>query len=131
MRRLLEKGEKEKFERDMEWGTKFSKSLRFTLEFRMRPYGTDLPYEVYKMVEEYTLDGVADKIQCPTLITDPENEQFWPGQSRQLYDALTCPKELVPFTAAEGADLHCEPKALGLRDQRIFDWLDKTLHISS
>jgi hypothetical protein len=127
MLRLLEKGEKGKFDRDMEWGTKFSKSLRFTLRFRMRPYGTDSPYEVYKMVEEYTLDGLADKIQCPTLITDPENEQFWPGQSRRLYDALTCPKELVQFTAAEGADLHCEPRALGLRDQRIFDWLDKTL----
>ena len=50
-----------------------------------------------------------------------------PGQPRQLYDALTCPKELVSFTAAEGADSHCEPKALGLRDQRIFDWLDETL----
>ena len=131
MRRLLEKGEKEKFDRDMEWGTRFSKSARFALRFRMRPYGTDSPYEVYKMVEEYTLDGVADKIQCPTLITDPENEQFWPGQPRRLYDALTCPKELVSFTAAEGADLHCEPKALGLRDQRIFDWLDETLYLSS
>jgi hypothetical protein len=28
---------------------------------------------------------------------------------------------------AEGADWHCEPKALGLRDQRVFDWLDETL----
>ena len=110
MRRLLEKGEKEKFDRDMEWGTKLSKSLRFTLQFRMRPYGTDSPYEVYKMVEEYTLDGVADKIRCPTLITDPENEQFWPGQSRRLYDALTCPKELVPFTAAEARTFTASPR---------------------
>jgi alpha-beta hydrolase superfamily lysophospholipase len=130
MRRLLEKGEKKKFDRDMKWGTKFSTKVRFTLRFRMRPYGTDSPYEAFKMVEGYTLDGVADKIRCPMLITDPENEQFWPGQPRRLYDALTCPKELVPFTAAEGADSHCEPKALGLRDQRIFDWLDTTLHTS-
>jgi hypothetical protein len=79
------------------------------------------------MAEKYTLDGVADKIRCPMLITDPENEQFWPGQSHQLYDALTCPKELVSFTADEGADSHCEPKALGLREQRIFDWLDETV----
>ena len=27
----------------------------------MRPYGTDSPYEVYKMAEEYTLDGVAER----------------------------------------------------------------------
>ena len=127
MRRLLEEGEKEKFDRDMSWAERFSKSLRYTVKFRARPYGTDSPYEAFKMAQEYTLEGVADKITCPTLITNPENEQFWPGQSRKLYDALSCPKEIVSFTTAEGADLHCEIKAFGLRDQRIFDWLDGTL----
>jgi hypothetical protein len=131
MQKLLEEGEKEKFDRDIEWAERFSKSLRTTLQFRMRPYGTDSPYEAFKMAQEYTLDGIADKIQCPTLITDPEDEQFWPGQSRWLYEALICPKELVSFTAAEGVDLHCEPKALGLRDQRVFDWLDETLQVGS
>ena len=61
------------------------------------------------------------------VAADPEGEQFWPGESRQLYDALRSPKILVPFTAAEGADLHCEPKNPGLRAQRMFDWLDTTL----
>jgi len=79
------------------------------------------------MVGQYKVDGVAGKIRCPILATDPENEQFWPGQARRLYEALTCPQQLVSFTAAEGADSHCEPKALGLRNQRIFDWLDETL----
>jgi hypothetical protein len=65
------------------------------------------------------------------LIADPDNEQFWPGQSKELYDALTCPKELVHFTTEEGADYHCEPKALGLREQRIFDWLDNVLGIEA
>ena len=79
-------------------------------------------------MEQYTLaGGVAERIRCPMLVTDPEGEQFWPGQSQQLYDALPGPKLLVPFTAAEGADLHCEVKAPGLRAQRIFDWLDSTL----
>ena len=61
------------------------------------------------------------------FVADPEGEHFWPGQSQQLYDALRSPKVLVPFTAAEGADLHCEPKNPGLRAQRMFDWLDATL----
>jgi hypothetical protein len=127
MQELLERGQKEEFDRYMGEAMRSSQSVRYTLRFRMRPYGTDSPYEAYKMAKQYTLDGVADKIRCPMLVTDPENEQFWPGQPRQLYGALTCPKELVSFTAAEGADSHCEPKALGLRDQRIFDWLDETL----
>jgi hypothetical protein len=130
MQELLERDQKEEFDGYMEGGMKSSDSARYTLRFRMRPYGTDSPYEAYKMVEQYTLDGVADKIRCPMLITDPENEQFWPGQPRHLYEALTCPKELVSFTVAEGADSHCEPNALGLRDQRIFDWLDETLEVA-
>jgi hypothetical protein len=130
MQELVEKGEKEEFDRNVEAGMGSSESLRYTLRFRMRPYGTDSPYEAFKMAEQYTLEGVAEKIRCPMLITDPENEQFWPGQARRVYEALTSSKELVPFTAAEGADSHCEPKAHSLREQRIFDWLDETLEVS-
>jgi pimeloyl-ACP methyl ester carboxylesterase len=124
---LLEKGENEEFDKNMEEGMRSSESLRYTLRFRMRPYGTDSPYDAFKMAEQYTLEGVAEKIRCPMLVADPENEQFWPGQSHRVYEALTSPKELVTFAAAEGADSHCEPKAHSLREQRIFDWLDETL----
>jgi hypothetical protein len=61
------------------------------------------------------------------LITDPDGEQFWPGQSQRLYDALDCPKHLVRFTAAEDADSHWEPKAPAFRNQRVLDWFDETL----
>ncbi len=101
--------------------------VAFMIAYRLRPYGTSSFAEVLKLVRDYNLEGVASQIQCPMLIADPEGEQFWPGQSRQLYDALPGPKTLMTFTAAEGADLHCEPKALGLRAQRFFDWLDATL----
>jgi dienelactone hydrolase len=105
--------------------------LAFTLAFRMRPYGTTSVAEVLLLTSAYNLRGVIDRIRCPMLIADPEGEQFWPGQSRQLYDALPGPKTLVPFTAAEGADLHVEPKALGLRAQRFFDWLDDELRVGA
>lgn len=104
--------------------------LAFMLTYRLRPYGTTSFAEVLKLVLAYNLEGVVDQIRCPMLIADPEGEQFWPGQSRQLYDRLQSPKTLVKFTAAEGADLHCEPKALGLRAQRFFDWLDATLGVN-
>jgi hypothetical protein len=58
-------------------------------------------------------------------VTDPEHEQFWPGQSRQLYEKLPPGKELIQFTEAEGADSHCEPAGNGIRGERIFDWLDQ------
>ena len=43
------------------------------------------------------------------------------------YDALHCPKTLLAFTAAEGAEEHCHVGALTLFHQRMFDWLDDTL----
>ena len=74
---------------------------------------------------EQTLDAATvAQIQCPTLVLDPEHEQFWPGQSQQLYDALTCEKQLARFTAADGADWHCEPAAQSLRDEVVFDFLE-------
>ncbi|MGY5124973.1 hypothetical protein [Streptomyces nigrescens] len=40
----------------------------------------------------------------------------------RLYDALPGPKELVGFSAAEGAHLHCEPMGRARFEQRVFDW---------
>ena len=62
-------------------------------------------------------------------ITDwrPEDEQFWPGQSQSLADALPGDHVLQPFTAAEGANFHCQPLARTLTEERMFDWLDGVL----
>ena len=93
------------------------------LRTRMRPFGTTSYYEVFRAVQEYKLADVASRIACPMLITDPEGEQFFPGQSQKLYDALRGPKKLIHFTRAQGADQHCEVNAPGYRDYRIYNWL--------
>jgi hypothetical protein len=124
---LLDAGDKAAFDEDIREGFEEEPDLAGMMAFRMRPYGFASPYDTFKAAQEYRLAGVVDRIRCPMFIADPEGEQFWPGQSQQLYDALRSPKVLVPFTAAEGADLHCEPKNPGLRAQRMFDWLDATL----
>ena len=78
-------------------------------------------------VTKYDLTGVADQIQCPTLVCEAEDDQFFKGQPAKLYDALTCPKTFLQFTADEGAGEHCHEGALTLFHQRLFDWLDDTL----
>lgn len=98
-----------------------------TLRFRMRPYGFASAFDCFKAVQNYHLRDLAREIHCPTFISAPENEQFWPGQSAELNELLNTTRVMVPFTVSEGADMHCEPKGLGLRDLRIFDWLDATL----
>ncbi len=102
--------------------------LAFVAAFRTYPYGTDSLSNALLQAQAMDLTEVAANIIMPILILDPEGEQFWPGESQQLYDAVSSEiKTLVPFTAAEGADLHCEPKAMGLRNQVVFDWLDEVL----
>jgi hypothetical protein len=93
----------------------------------MRPYGFASYYDTFKATMDYNLGEVAGQISCPMLITEPANESFWPGQSKALLDLLTASKTLVTFSESDGADLHCEPQAFGLRDLHVFDWLDETL----
>lgn len=98
------------------------------LAWRMAPYGVTSLSAAYLAARKMTLDPqTAAQIECPTLVLEPDNEQFWPGQSQQLYDALTCRRELVRFTVAEGSDWHCEPAAQSLRDERVFDFLEDVI----
>lgn len=131
MVQILDAGDRENFDHYIEMGLReASPQDRQTMAWRAKPYGTGSAYDTFAAVREYTLRGIADRITTPLLITDPEGEQFWPGQSRRLYSAVAGPKELVPFTAAEGAAGHCEPMARTLLEQRMFDWLDEVLSAS-
>lgn len=125
LHKVLEAGDRERFDKEMGWGLKISPGLRTMLAWRMRPYGVTSVYDFFTAAGEYRLspEDIA-AIRCPMLLTDPEHEQFWPGQAARLAEALTCPVTRMPFTAAEGADGHCEPLAPGLRGERILDWLD-------
>jgi hypothetical protein len=126
MIKLLEAGERGKFDRDMEWTLKISPSTRSTLALRMRPYGVTTPYEFFSASRDYVLtDELIAQITTPVLVTSPDHEQFWPGQSQELFGKLTSRKAIVAFTEAEGADSHCEPAGSGIRGERIFDWLDE------
>lgn len=123
---MLDQGNKADFDALM--GADPDPRRQAMLAWRMAPYGLTSPFDTYTAARKMTLDPrTVGQIQCPTLVLDPDNEQFWPGQSQQLYDALTCQKELIRFTVAQGADWHCEPAAQSLRDERVFDFLEEFL----
>lgn len=119
---MLNNGDKKDFDGAMSQGLN-NPQAQATWNFRTRPYGTTDPFDVYTQVREYNLSAVAKNITTPMMICDPEGEQFWPGQAEQLAGIVAGPVELVKFTAAEGADMHCEPMARSLVYQRMFDWL--------
>jgi len=70
---------------------------------------------------------VAPLIKCPTLVVDSDDDQFFPGQARQLFEALRCPKTFMAFTRKDMASMHCQAGALAISNQRILDWLDEHL----
>lgn len=126
---LLESGDRETFNAMMAEGLSADPEAAAQWHFRARPYGfPNDPYSTYAAVRQYRLDAAdAARITTPLLITDPEGEHFFPGQSEQLAAMTPDVSRLVRFTAAEGASFHCEPMARLLVDQRMFDWLDRQL----
>jgi hypothetical protein len=126
---LDDPAKRDAFDKETGWTERLSRSTRATLHFRGQPYGVpgDSRYDLYQEVLKYRLGDEVGQITTPLLITEPEDEQFWPGQSRALYNRLPGPRELVRFTAAEGANRHCEPIGLAIRDARLFDWLGRYL----
>lgn len=129
MKKQLEEGNKHSFDQEMSWAERFSRSTRAVLHFRGEPFGIDSGsrYDLYQEVLRYRLGDEVKNVSTPVLITNPEDEQFWPGQSQRLYDMLPGAKTLAEFTALEGANRHCEPMAPAVRNARIFDWLDQYL----
>lgn len=123
---LLDKGDDHAFDRDMGLGMRLSKVTARTWTFRARPYGADGYAATLREVRRYDASDVAGRITTPLLLTSPEDEQFWPGQSERLA-GLVPDATLVTFADAEGASGHCQPLARALTEQRMFDWLDERL----
>ena len=100
--------------------------VAFSLNRGMLTHGVSTPLEYVLAVAPYSLEGIADQIQCPTLICEGENDVRG-GGAMPLYDAIVAPKEYILFSNAEGAGEHDEAGAAALFSQRVFDWLDETL----
>ncbi|MEU0658320.1 alpha/beta hydrolase family protein [Streptomyces lavendulocolor] len=80
-----------------------------------------------KLIESMDITNVVGRIKMPTLVLDYDDEQFYPGQPRQMFDKLTAPKDYVKLTSATGAQLHCSPMAPQQHCDVVFDWLQEKL----
>jgi hypothetical protein len=116
--------------------------LRFVLARRIRhltggwglrrglwTHGVKNALAYIRLTAEYTNEGRAQNIRCPTLVCSAENDDIGVTADK-LYAALTCEKARLRFLAAEGAGEHCESGARSLFNERAFDWLDDVLGVS-
>jgi pimeloyl-ACP methyl ester carboxylesterase len=105
-----------------------STNVRWGLRNGMWVFGADSFADLIRTVTDYTLDGIAHQIVTPTLIMDPENDQYLGGQPKLVEKALTgAPTTLVTLTEEEGSGEHTSAGGLGRAHQAMFDWLDATL----
>jgi hypothetical protein len=112
---------------------------KFELMKRLEPYGAacmqaarrgDLPTDFWtpvQTIQQQDITAVAPKITSPTLVLDYDGEQFYPGQAETLMGLLTCPKDYVKLSAAEGAQLHCSPMAPQVHNEVTLSWLERTV----
>ncbi|MGQ3300558.1 alpha/beta hydrolase family protein [Reyranella sp.] len=77
-------------------------------------------------LEDFTLEGRIQNIECPVLLTQAENDPL-AGDTQTVFDALRGPKRIMRFTAAEGAGDHCEMQNRSLMNRRVLDWLDSVM----
>ena len=93
----------------------------------MFTFDANSPTDFLEKLRPYNMKGYADKIKCPVLVVDSKNDTDMPGQARQLYNALKCPKTYLLFTNEEGAGDHCQMGAMMISDEKILNWLENTL----
>jgi dienelactone hydrolase len=98
-----------------------------TIRHGMWVFGATTPAELVKIIQSYTLKGVAETVSCPTLVVDAAQDHFLPKDGKQIYEALAGAKDYLLFEAEEGAEEHCQVGALSLFHERLFGWLSQVL----
>jgi dienelactone hydrolase len=89
-------------------------------------HGVDNLRDYVRSADLFTMEGRAEAIACPTLFTLAEGDPLT-ASARGFFDALSCEKTLLRFTAAEGAGGHCEMQNRSMLNRRVLDWLDDRL----
>ncbi len=76
-------------------------------------------------LKDYTLDGIAEKIECPFLVVHGENDGIVPVEyAHQLFRAVgTVQKTLKIFTAEDGGSDHCQEDNRQVGANYVADWL--------
>ena len=105
-----------------------SPTTRWAVHHGMWVMGAKTPRAFVASYLDYSLaGGIAEKIRCPTLVCEAEEDIFFEGQPKMLFDHLTCEKAFMRFTNADGAGAHCHAGAARFAFGRIFDWLDDVI----
>jgi pimeloyl-ACP methyl ester carboxylesterase len=83
------------------------------------------PADLMVQFQDYSNREFVSNITCKMLVMDGAADDY--SQGKDLYDALTCPKEYMLFDIDDPGLQHCQVGAQASSSERLFDWLDKNL----
>ena len=107
--------------------SKVAPQLEWAITDEMWKHGSKSPAELVIELKKFNNEPIVDQITCQVLVVDGEAEAWSVGQAKPLYDALTCPKDYMLFTAEDTGLVHTQTGAHAVATQRIFDWLEENL----
>ena len=110
----------------MQAGGKNASSAAFQLPWVL---GTEDMDSAMEKVKDFTLAGVAEKIECPTLIVHGENDTIVPAHwAEKLYAAVGSKRKFMKiFTPADGGSEHCHGDNRIVGSNYIADWVADNL----
>ena len=106
---------------------KVDTKTRWAIEHGTFSFNTDTVEEMLQKVKLMTLEGLADKIQCPVWIGCAEDDIFFKGQPEMVKEAIGDKGTLQRMTALDAASAHCHVGAASFFNATVFDWLDKAM----
>jgi len=104
-------------------------SLSVPAEHLLWVCGVDNYDDALKKLEGFRLDGIAQKVSCPFLLTHgTEDEQVSMEDAQKLFDAVgSRDKTFRIFTPEEGGAQHCQRDNLTRVCDVMADWLEDRL----
>jgi hypothetical protein len=98
-----------------------------TMAARARPFAKTTAYDTFTAVLAYNLRDVIGNVKTPLMIMDPDDEAFWPGQSKDMSEHLADDCELVRFNREDGTNYHCEPMGRLEAEAKMLDFFQDRL----
>ncbi|MBN1166895.1 MAG: prolyl oligopeptidase family serine peptidase, partial [Methanospirillaceae archaeon] len=105
-----------------------STSMDWAITQGMFVFGVDTPADVMLAYRDYTMEGIIDKIQCPTLVCNGVSDSKMGEQAEIFFDNLPGEKTYLLFSNEYCAGEHCQLGATAISFQEKYDWLDEQLH---
>ena len=93
-------------------------------------HGVDNLRDYLRSAEQFTMDGRAELIRCPTLVTMAEHDSLG-ARAPSFLEALTCPKDVTAIFCRRGRRRSLRDAESISAQPKTLDWLDEQFSVGN